>query len=166
MEELKNRFDHADAAEQLELMKAEIHLPNLAPPDGIDEIIKGLSNQEYIRSLDIATICDHMVLLASYMLFLTIYENRVASYFNWCESNIKYIVGKNLDQVPVNYFTEKDWYIRSHEDNAIKLEAMKLTLQVKLDTLKNLGFKLNTIYDALKAMQLAKLKIGSSWQTN
>ncbi len=157
----RSRFDHSEAAEQLELMKAEIHLPNLAPPEDIDQILKDLSNQEYIRSLDIATISDHMVLLAAYMLYLTIYENRITSYSNWCESNIKYIVGKNLADVPVNYFTEKDWYIRSHEDNAIKLESMKLTLQVKLDTLKNLGFRLNTIYDALKAMQSAKLKVGS-----
>lgn len=156
MEELKNRFDSSEMKEKLELFKAETFLPQLSPNKDIPEIIQKLLILANIKNLDPVTIAEYSVILETYSLYLIMEENRCNSYLNWCESNLKHIVGKKCQEVPPAYFSEKDIYIRANDDNAVFLEEQKLIAQTKLDTIKGVSSKLKFIGDNLRGLAYAK----------
>ncbi len=164
VDEIQNRLSSEEPAKQLDEMRAELMMPDISPPDGIDALLSNIGNQQFIQALGPMEIGEYMVMLSAYMFYLAQYENKIQSYSNWCESNIKYIIGKNLANTPSTFFTEKDYYIRSNEPNAQKLDKIKLGLQVRLDNLKNLSFRLNNVYDAMKILQVTKMKIGVRYE--
>lgn len=163
MQEIKERLKTEEFAEQIETMKAEIYLPEFSPPENIQTIIKSLSSQEAISNLSVEEIAEYMVLIAKYSLDITLYENRLHSYHNWCESNLKYIVGKNLANVQAYSFAEKDHAIRSTEPHAVKLDNIKLSFQTRIDNIKYISQKLQLLYDALKNMQISKMKMVAAY---
>jgi hypothetical protein len=154
---VKNRFISDEFAEKLESFKAEIFFPNLTPPDNINQIIQKVSSANLIKTLSITDIAENMVLLSSYSLFLTKEENRLNAYINWCESNIKFIVGQQMNQIS-GYFQEKDLFIRSNDTNAIKLGELKLIAEVKLNSIKFIAQKISYLSDKLESFMFARKK--------
>lgn len=157
-------MDPAVPAAALESMRAEIMMPSISPPEGIEVFLASVGNQQFIQALTALEISEYMVILSGYMIYLAQYENKLQSYNNWCEKNIKFIVGRNLANTPYSFFGEKEYYIRSNEENAQKLDKIQLGLQVRLDNLKNLSFRLNNLYDSLKVLQQTKMKIGMRYE--
>lgn len=148
-EPIQNRLKPLEIRERLEIFKAEIRFPSIKPPDKISDILNKLIDISTLKVLTAEQLSEHMVLLAGYNLYLCEQENRLIATINWCESNIKYIIGKNVDQIE-GFFTEKELKIRANEQNAQELEKIKLEMQVKLDSIKNLGFKIDFVTNNLK----------------
>lgn len=153
-----NRFDADKVAEQLEGFKADIYWSNLTPPANIQNILRDVTDQSRLRAFDSETISEYAVLLGAYSAYLTGQENRLTSYVNWCETNIKYIVGKQLADAPGYGFSEKDCYIRANDANAAGLEVKKMQTQAKLDAIKYLSQKMAFLSESLKNLGFEKRK--------
>lgn len=153
-----NRFDPDDVKSQIEMMKAELFFPSLEPPQNIQVIMKQLSDLTVLKSLSPMDLSEYSVLLDHYGLFLTTQENRLKSYLNWCESNIKYIVGKNIDKSYGYGFNEKDAFIRSNDMTAHDLEFKKLGVQAKLDTIQFMSLKISRLSDTVHNLAVEKHK--------
>ncbi len=160
---VKNRFSPDEYTERLESMKAEIFFPNFRPPENIETIINELSNQAALRKLAPQDLSEYAIMLASYATYLSSQENRLTAFINWCEGNIKFVIGKRLDDVPEwlgNYYPTLDTYIRSHEENAISLENRKSVAQVKLDSIKFIAQRLQYLSETIKTLIFEKGKLG------
>lgn len=154
-EPIKERTKPDEIAERLEVMKSEIFFPDLKPAKNISDIINILSNIESLRKLAPQDLAEYSVVLACYSMFLTTQENRISSYINWCESNLKYIVGKNLSQL-TGYFEEKNLTIRSSEEHCVQLDKIKLEAQVKLDSIKFTSQRIEFLVQTLKSLMWEK----------
>ena len=154
---IKERIKSEEIAERLEIMKSDIFFPDLKPNKNINEIINQISNIESLRKLAPRDIAEYSTILATYSLFLITQENRIQSYINWCESNLKYLVGKNLPQL-TGYFEEKNLIIRSSEEHCINLDKIKLECQVKLDSIKMVSQKIEFLVQTLRNLMWEKKK--------
>ena len=157
MKTLNDRFDINEAADLLKEYKEEIKFPTLKPPQDIEFILDNLGSNEYIKSLCREDISSLMVSLSLYSLFLTSQEARLKTYVNFCESNIKFIVGENMNSMQ-GYFNEKDLAIRATNDLAKDYEAKKLSAHLKLDSIMFISQKLEKLGDVLKTLYFEKKK--------
>jgi len=149
-ETLNNRFDSGEIAERLESFKAEVYYPTIQPNENVVSLINSLAKRDFIKALTPIDASEYLLQLSQYAFFLNIQENRCLSYVNWCENNIKKIVGKKLSDARGFSFQEKDLEIRAGDETASYLEEQKTITQVKLDTIKFLSQKMSFILDALK----------------
>lgn len=147
---LNNRFDAKEMAERIERFKADSYFPNITPSDDIVSVINSLGKRDFIKNISPIDASQYLLQLSQYALFLNTQENRCNSYLNWCENNIKQIVGRHLLDAKGFTFQEKDLEIRSNDEMALFLEEQKLLAQTKLDTVKFLSQKISFILDALK----------------
>lgn len=100
---------------------------------------------------------EYAVLLGNYSLYLTMQENRYTAFVGWCESNLKIIVGKNIQNVE-GYFNEKDTFIRATETHAVELSDMKLIAQAKLDSIKWIAQKIQHMSSIIERLSNEKSK--------
>src|SRR5262245_2229426 len=107
-------------SEEMEAMRSEIRFPNLKAPDNINDIINEISSMEKLRRLDPSTLNEYAVAISIYSLYLTHETNKLQAKVDWCESNIKHIVGLHIRSID-GYFNEKDCFIRANNDEATKL---------------------------------------------
>lgn len=153
----KNRADAHEAASYIQSFKTDIGLPLVDPINEMTEILTKFNDRPYIKSLSPVELMEYSLLLGNYSLYLTMQENRLIAFINWCESNIKIIVGKNLNEVS-GYFNEKDSYIRANEKTALELSDMKLVAQAKIDSIKWISTKIQHISDILDRLSHEKSK--------
>ena len=149
-QKLNNRFSAEEMAERLERFKADVYFPDIKPDDNIVNLINSLSKRDFIKNMTPIDGSEYLIQISQYALFLNIQENRCVSYVNWCESNIKQIVGKKLQEAKGFTFQEKDLEIRANDENASYLEQQKLVTQSKLDMVKFLSQKIHFIIDSIK----------------
>jgi hypothetical protein len=149
----------SETVQEIELFKAEIHFPQIKPISNIQEIFNKVSDLTFIKSLSSYELMEYNLQLNYYALYLLTQENRLKSYINWCESNIKYLVGKNLDQVTGYGFSEKETKIRSVEENAVALDIEILKSKAKLDTIYFMSQKIQSLSDCLKNLSFEKSKM-------
>jgi hypothetical protein len=152
MDNIKDRFSAAEMSALLEVFKAEIHFPNLTPPSHIQEILDFVSDRTKLRTLSSIDLAENAVMLSCYSIYLLSQENRCRSYSDWCESNIKYIVGQKIREVSGYGFQEKDIQIRSNDDTACGLEKMKLIAQTKLNTIYLLSHKIQFLVKSIEQL--------------
>lgn len=155
---MDNRFDKNQAVDELNLFKAEIAYPELKPPENIQDILSSLLSLNKLKTFGPVELNEYSVLLSAYALFLTNQENKSKTEINWCESNIKHIVGRELINTDGYGFVEKDHRIRSTHDVAKKLEAKKLEAQLKIDYIQNMSLKLHHITETLKNLAYEKAR--------
>lgn len=157
---VENRFVADEFADRIETFKADIFFPDFTPPENIKEVIQNISKADVLKTLGPEDLNQHAVLLASYSLFLTQEENRLNSYINWCEANIKFIVGRELENAFGSYYQEKELWIRAHNVNAADLSTAKLSAQVKLDSIKYIAQKVQYLSERLEGLSYAKSRAG------
>ena len=131
----EQRLDTAEMAAILDSFKSDLKFPMVDPVNDMTEILTKINNRAFLKTLSPVETMEYAVLISNYSFYLTSQENRLIAFIGWAESNLKIIVGKNLRETE-GYFNEKDLYIRSHEENAIKLCDMKLVAETKLNTIK------------------------------
>lgn len=153
----KNRLDPKEAAIALQNYKTEIGFPLIDPINNMTEVLTKLNDKGFLRSLSPSEVLEYSLLLGNYSLYLTIQENRMTAFINWCENNLKIVVGKNLNEVS-GYFNEKDCYIRANEKSAIELTDLKTVAQVKLDSIKWISPKIQYMSDVLSRLSNEKSK--------
>lgn len=150
------RLNEQETKEDLELFKAEAFLPELKPSQEVQEFLQNLANTKYLRDLESLDLQEKAVQLAHYAAYLTSQENRLRSYINYCEANLRVIVGQKMSEAWGFTFPEKDLYIRTHDENAMELQAKKDTYQVKLDYIQFMANKLSQINDTIKGLCFEK----------
>lgn len=155
----KNRFDPQHMSEEIAVMKAEMHFPEVQPSEDINNILAKISSIQHIKRLAPDELNEFALLISVYSLYITQEENRLKSKISWCESNIKYIVGRESKNVD-GYFQEKDLFIRSTEETARKLGIVKSEAEVKLEQIKYVSNKLQHISEMLKNLSFEKRKVG------
>ena len=155
-----NRFVADEFAERIETFKAEIFFPDFTPPDNIKDIIQNISKADVLKTLGPSDLNEYAVLLSSYSLFLTQEENRLNAYINWCESNIKFIVGKEVENAFGSFYQERDLWVRAHDANAINLGTAKLSAEVKLNSIKFIAQKVQYLSERLEGLSYAKSRAG------
>ena len=152
---LKNRLVTDEIEDRMATFKAEIYFPTFTPPKNIQDIITKTSDLNMLKNMTPMDLGESATLLASYSLYMATQENKLKSFVNWCESNIKYIVGLHVQDVQ-GYFTEKDLYIRAKVEKAAELEGRKQAAQVKLDSLYFLSKKIEVLSDSLRNLAFEK----------
>jgi hypothetical protein len=153
---VQNRFLPDEFAERIESFKAELFWPDLTPPVEIEKILSICNSADSLKNLGAEDIAIYATVISSYAMYLTKEENRLQSYWNWCESNIKFIVGQKVEEAFGSFFQERDWYIRSHEQSAMKLGEVQLSAKVKLDSIRFIGQKLGHLSERLENLSYAK----------
>lgn len=148
--------DFQQLAIEIEKFKSEIRLPNFQPPKDIQEVIQVCSDRQAINNMSPIHLQEMAVVLSSYALYLTYQENRILSYTNWCEANIKGIVGRELQNSSAYSFNEKDLSIRSNNEYCVELNGVKLENETKLLLIKNLSYKIMALSERIE--NLAKEK--------
>lgn len=146
---ITNRLNPDELSARLESMKAEMYWPEFNPPKNITDLLNTVSSLEYLRRLGSTDLAEYSVMLGAYALFLNTQENRLTAYINWCESNLRFLVGQKAHDVE-GYFTEKDLYIRANDPDCKKLENIKLECQVKFDAIKDIHKRLEFFIGTLK----------------
>lgn len=140
----------AELAEVVTLFKAEIRYPDIKPSADVQRFLEQSSDLNFLKGLNSLELTEYAVVLANYSIFITTQENRLKTYINYLESQIKTIVGKNVSNAAGYGFAEKDCYIRANETHAIALEEMKIKEEVKLGHLYFLSQKLQFLAECLK----------------
>lgn len=153
-----NRLIPDETKVEVEKMKAGIAFPNLKAYSDISDLINALGTPHVLQKLSPLDLAERAVTLSVYSLALTAEESRIRSYVNWCEANLKYIVGKKLDAAPGYGFNEKDAYIRANEEMAQTIDENRLMAQAKLDQLSFIAQKIHYIADAIKNLAYEKNK--------
>jgi hypothetical protein len=153
-----SRFDESNFDVESSAIMADVSFPRLRPPTNVQAIMDDLSDRTKIKSLSPNDIREYSILLAAYNFYLCSEENKLRSYVNWCEGNIKHIVGLNMAEVDGYGFHEKDHKIRSCEPNAAALSEKKLAAEIKLNHLSFLGQKLQFLIESLKGMGYEKAR--------
>lgn len=151
-----NRLNLDEAKQNIEIFKSEIYFPSIKVNASIHDLIKDCESVNTLRGLSSEELLNMAVVLANYSLFLLTEENRLKSFRNWCESNIKYIVGQNLQNAPGYGFTEKDIYIRANDTIAQELDSQKLLIEAKLDIIHFLSQKIQNLSEILKNLAYEK----------
>ena len=155
---VNNRLDEKEMAAELEIMKSQLVLPNSAPLEDIEKALESVSNLKILQTLSPTTLSEYSVILGRYSFDLNLYENKTNSFIKWCESNIEYIIGRNLANTPYTFFTEKANYIRANEEHAIALDKAKHVAETKLAYIKFLSQKMAFLSDRVKDLALTKNK--------
>lgn len=156
---MENIYDVDGLDDRSEVFKASLYLPKINPKLlDIDGIFNILQSPGKLKTLPPETIFEYCSALAAYSLYITEQENKYTMIINWCESNIKFIVGREADNWP-GYFSEKDIMIRAHVPAAEKLGKQKMKAQANLDLLKNMSYKISYWTDVLKGLAIEKKKV-------
>jgi len=158
-EGLKNRFDIKEMGSHIELMKSEMGFPEVRAPENINTLVNNLSNLEYLTKLSPLMISEYSVLLSTYSMYLAAQENKLNAYHDWCEANIKHLVGQLLEEAPGYGFQEKDLSIRSNHPTAAELCEKQLIAKTKLLVIKGISLKLEFICGTLKNLYYEKARI-------
>lgn len=148
--------DEQDLSIEVEKFKSEIRFPNFQPSQNIQEIITVCSDKSLLTNMSHIQLQEMAIILAGYSLYLSVQENRINSYINWCEANIKGIVGRELQNSSAFSFQEKDLSIRMNNDHASKLESIKRDNEVKLGIIKNIGYKISFLSERLENLAREK----------
>lgn len=155
---LTNRLRPEEIQDRLVSFKSEIYFPEFRPPENIQDLVNKSSNINLLRAMTPMDLHESCVLLLSYSMYLTSQENSLKSFINWCESNLKYIVGGHLQDVQAYSFAEKDVSIRANVPQAAELETRKQAAQVKLDHLIFLSKKLEMLAESMRNLAYEKHK--------
>jgi hypothetical protein len=158
-EKLKNRYDAEEMATKIEAMKSEIGFPELATSPNINQVINNLSNLDYLNKLGPMQIAEISTTISVYALYLNSEENRYKAYINWCESNLKHLVGTLLGEVSGYGFEEKNSTIRSNEKLACELTEKKLIAETKLQSIKDTSLKLEFVCNCLRNLYFEKNRV-------
>lgn len=161
MEKVQNRFSADEHILMLETMKAEINFPQLRVPPNINTILNQSSDFALLKTLSPEDLSEYAVLLASYSLYLSIEENRYKSYIDWCENNIRTIIGQEMMNIPPEigtYFNNIDYYIRGNHSLAKELDVKKSLAQLKYTTIHKLNDRMNILIKALESLSYTKGK--------
>lgn len=148
----------AEIKQNIELFKAEAFFPDFKPSVDVQKFLQDIGDMKHLNRLTGGELLEYAVLLSHYSLSLTIQENRIKSHITWCETNLKQIVGRLLDQSFGFTFQEKDCYIRANEPRAVQLEEIKLQDQIKLDTIIFVSQKVHFLSEMVKSLALEKNK--------
>ena len=130
--------------------KDEISYTAFAVPEDIKAVIENVSDPAILKCLTSQELSQYMVELSVYALSLKNSENRFKSYMNWCDANIRYIVGCKLPDVTAYSFQEKDLIIRSSDPTAREFEVKRLSAQVKLDSIREIPDKIEVLINTLR----------------
>lgn len=147
-----------EIVQEVEILKADIGLSTINPPDGITLLIQQLLDGQMIRALSPVEIREISVRLCAYAFFLQTQENRLVTFINFCEANLKHLVGKNTENVPGSFFQEKDLYIRAREPNAVAISKKKAMASARLDSVKFLAMRVDKLAEMLS--ELARVRHG------
>lgn len=158
MKTLNNRFDTDEMVSHINEFKEEINFPSVVSSVEIQEIINKLSDRNILRMMGPDELAEYGVVLNQYALFLTIQENRYKAYLHYCESNIKYIVGRELQNCNEYGFEAKNLQIRSTNTTAQELETQKITAEIKLEYIKNISFKIQSLTESIRNLVFEKHK--------
>lgn len=164
-----SRLDPKEISSEITSMKQEINFPVFTAKHSLAPLFENLLNSDFIQKMDGQTAQQYLLQISAYSLYVQIEQNKIRSYLNWCESNIKHIVGKELINVPREvgtYFTSQDVYIRANHKTANDLEEEKLKCQAKLDIIFDITKKMDFICDALKTIIYSKRKDHESIRSN
>lgn len=154
----QSRLDISGMTSEMELLKAELYFPDTSPPQNIQEILTRCADSKYLQTVGAAELRENAIVLASYSLELAKQENRFVAFAGWCERNIQFIIGKNLDQTPYTFYTEKATYIRANEPHAADLDAKRNVALTKVEYLKFLSSKIQFLSECLDNAAFAKEK--------
>jgi hypothetical protein len=149
---MMNRLNPNDVKVELDKMRTGLHLPSFKSHSSLTEILDGLSDPIKLKAMSPIELVENAVVLAKYSLDIAIEEGRIKSFMNWCEANIKHLLGQNLHDMPTFCygFNEKDCYFRARNENAQNLDKDRLVAQAKLDQLLFLAQKVQYIAGMLK----------------
>lgn len=153
-----NRLNMDEMGDKIQSFKTDINFPTIDPPNNITDIITKVSSGALIRNLSSMELMEYATILSSYSLYLSIQENRLDSLCGWCDSNIKFIVGKTVKDVEAYSFAEKDAYIRAHETNAVELHDQLLEHKAKKESIKFIAHKMHNLAEHLRGMASEKSK--------
>lgn len=149
------RLTEAEINTEVAQYHNKIKFPKMSPAAEIADILEKICSHKHLRSLGTIELSEYSVLLASYSLFLTKEEAELNSIVQWCESHIKHIVGRNIQEVQ-GYFNEKDHYIRSHDTNAMALDEKKSVAEAKLNSIRYISQKINYLSEVLNNLSREK----------
>ena len=150
-----NRYDDEEMGLDIESMRSDIKYPNIKPPNNINKILEEVSNLEILRKLDPMSVMEYASIVAYYSLYLSGEINKLEAYAKWCESNIKFIIGKRCQDIN-GYFTEKESYIRAHDELASSLDEKRIKAQTKFETLKFMNQKMQFLSETLQSLAKEK----------
>lgn len=136
---MTSRYDPKEVSDDLEKMRSSMRFPNIEAPSNIDEIFQKLTNSN-LSAMSATMLYEYSIRLAAYAIYVKKEINSSKAKYDWCEANIKYIVGKQMSQMVGNYYgyNEKDAYIRGNDPEAMKLDQMALTSKARLNSLYGL----------------------------
>lgn len=151
-----NRFSGQDIKTELEIFKANIDLPHFSNSTKIQSIIDNLSTYS---KLDPEKLSEYAMDISLYGLYLLQEENKLVATINWCESNIKIIIGQEAQNYGGTWYEEKKNIIVANNKTALQLDSLRTVAQVKLDSIKYMSQKLQYLADSLKRYSFEKRKI-------
>lgn len=144
-----DRYDLKGIAEGIEIKRSEFQFPKISPPVNI-QIIMNHVQQGQITTFDSVTLYGFAVELAQYALYLAIEINRLQAKAKCLESNLKHIVGKNLENAVGFTFQEKDHSIRANDNLAASYEEAKLSLSAQIDTFNFVDRKVSFVAELIR----------------
>lgn len=153
-----NRLDIDSMGDKVGAFKNDLGFPLIDPPQNITEIITKISNGSILKTMSGLELQEYSVILSSYALYLSIQENQLDAKIHWAESNIKFIVGKNVQAVNGYGFNEKDAFIRATEVNAVELHDIKLEMQTQKEAIKFTSMRIHNLAEHLRSLGIEKTK--------
>ena len=153
-ETLTSRID-----ENLEIFKSDLYFPEFAQSQDIKNFLESLSDLSFLKTQSPTELFENYVRLCNYSAFLLSRENRLLTYINAYEHNIRSLVGKNLQESWGFTFEEKNHYIRANEPNCVELQNKKFELQVQYDYIRGIAQKIEKLADAIKNLGYEKNRI-------
>lgn len=153
---MSNRFSGEEVKEDLEFYKAEISFPEFQAPSNIQEAINSLSNH---RTLDPQTLHEKAIDFALYSLYLTQEENKLNALINWCNGNLRVIIGEEASNYPGTWYKEKEDIIIATHEMAKQLDSIRSLASVKLDTIRYMSQRMQILSEALKKFSYSKQRL-------
>lgn len=142
--------------EDIEMLKAELHLPKFQAPDKVEEIFDLCNSYEKLTHTDPVQLLTFATLLSSYGLFLTSETNLLSARHDHWERIIQKRVGvlaKNADGFS---FKEKELFIRTNDPEAIAADEKKSNIKTLLTTISFLSLKINNLVESLTNLARAR----------
>lgn len=155
---MTSRYSIEDTAQGIELFRAKLGFPPIKPPNNIDKIVSECGNLEVLSNIDPIRLAEYSVILAQYSFYLASEVNRLEAKAKWCESNIQNIVGKNINNIS-GYFNEKQSYIRSNDEHAMRLDEIRQQSQTEYECFKFLSEKIKFLSGSLDNLVRAKINM-------
>lgn len=139
----------------LDQFQSVLNLPVSPPSEEVQTLLSCSRGELKRRSREDLAI--DAVLLAQYSLYIKRQYNELSARVLWCDTNIKSIVGREINNLENLYgWQEKYAHIARNDPHAKQLVDMKLTLESRKQVLEELDKKLDFVSQCIRNLTYCK----------